>query len=212
MIYFDYEEAQEYIQEIYKGQDVPREQEFIENSTTQDFDPIIEDEMARLFRLLLRLTNAKKVLEIGTSIGFSTTHLAMAVKENGGKVISLELDEDVARAARLNFERLGVSESIEIVIGNAEHTIKDFEDEAFDVVFQDSSKRVYPKMLDECLRVLKKGGLFLIDDTLFPVITPKDEWTVSDEAIDDFNRMLLEKRLISTILPIGEGCTLAVKT
>ena len=211
MIYFDYEEAQEYIREIYGAQDVPREREFIENSVTKDFDPIIEDEMARLFRLLLRLTSAKKVLEIGTSIGFSTTHLALAAKENGGKVVSLELDEEVAKAARINFEREGVSDSIEIVIGNAADTIKDFEDESFDVVFQDSSKRIYPKMLDECLRVLKKGGLFLIDDTLFPVITPRDKWTVSDKAIDDFNRILLEKGVISTILPIGEGCTLAVK-
>jgi predicted O-methyltransferase YrrM len=203
--------AVKYIEEIYSEKKERSLNEFIRMSGVEDFDPLIEDDIARLFSVLVTLTRPKRILEIGTSIGFSTTILAKAMEEWGGRVISLEIDAEVAKNAIANFKREGVKDSIDVVIGNADETIRDFEDDSFDIVFQDSSKRLYPVMLDECLRVLKPGGLLLVDDTLFPVINPKEEWTDSDEAIHRFNKRLLERSVISTILPIGEGCTIAVK-
>jgi predicted O-methyltransferase YrrM len=203
--------AVKYIEEIYSEKKERSLNEFIRMSGVEDFDPLIEDDIARLFSVLVTLTRPKRILEIGTSIGFSTTILAKAMEEWGGRIISLEIDAEVAKNAIANFKREGVKDSIDVVIGNADETIRDFEDDSFDIVFQDSSKRLYPVMLDECLRVLKPGGLLLVDDTLFPVINPKEEWTDSDEAIHRFNKRLLERSVISTILPIGEGCTIAVK-
>ncbi|TFG06987.1 methyltransferase domain-containing protein [Candidatus Thorarchaeota archaeon] len=207
----DLMKAVKYIEEIYSEKKERSLNEFIRMSGVEDFDPLIEDDIARLFSVLVTLTRPKRILEIGTSIGFSTTILAKAMEEWGGRVISLEIDAEVAKNAIANFKREGVKDSIDVVIGNADETIRDFEDDSFDIVFQDSSKRLYPVMLDECLRVLKPGGLLLVDDTLFPVINPKEEWTDSDEAIHRFNKRLLERSVISTILPIGEGCTIAVK-
>ena len=66
-------------------------------------------------------------------------------------------------------------------------------------------------MLKDCLRVLKKGGLFLIDDSLFPVMRSEEEWSDSDAKIHEFNQALLDFSIQSTILPIGDGCTIAVK-
>ena len=208
---FDCQNAWDYIEEIYKDTDRPKLEEYIKATGLVSFGPPIEDEMARLFSLLLNLVKPKRVLEIGMSIGFSTTHLALVAKRFGGTVTTIEIDESIVAAARRAFERVGVSGSIEIIIGDAKEVISEMDSESFDVVFQDSTKTLYPIMLEDCIRVLKPGGLFLVDDTLFPIIRPPSEWTEGDRAIDRFNRNLLNYYVESTILPIGEGCTIAVK-
>ena len=149
--------------------------------------------------------------EGGMSIGFSTTTLALAAKRFGGTVTTIEIDESMVEVARKAFEREAVSDNIEIIVGDAIEVLAEMESETFDVVFQDSTKRGYPVMLVDCIRVLKKGGLFLVDDTLWPPIKPPNEWNDSYKAIDKFNRELSKLDVISTILPIGEGCTIAVK-
>ncbi len=208
---FECQKAWDYIDEIYRDIDKPRLKEYIKASGLESFEPPIEDEMARLFNLLLNLSRPKRILEIGMSVGFSTTTLARAAKRFGGTVTTIEIDESIVENTRESFVREGVSDNIEIIVGDAREVISKMESEKCDVVFQDSSKRLYPVMLEDCMRVLKRGGLFLIDDTLFPVIRPPDSWSESDRAIDKFNRELLKQDAISTILPIGEGCTIAVK-
>ncbi|MBY8997753.1 MAG: O-methyltransferase [Candidatus Thorarchaeota archaeon] len=208
---FDCQEAWDYIDEIYKDKDKPRLKEYIEATGLDSFGPPIEDEMSRLFKLLLSLVRPKRILEIGMSIGFSTTTLALGAKRFGGTVTTIEIDESIVEVARKAFEREGVSDNVEIIVGDANEVLAEMKSETFDVVFQDSTKRGYPIMLEDCIRVLKKGGLFLVDDSLFPAIRHPDEWNDSDRAIDKFNRELLKFNVESTILPIGEGCTIAVK-
>jgi predicted O-methyltransferase YrrM len=208
---FDCQKAWDYIDEIYKDRDTPRLGDYIQATGLDSFGPPIEDEMARLFKLLLSLVRPMKILEIGMSIGFSTTILALAVKRFGGTVTTIEIDESMVEVARKAFEREGVYDNIEIIVGDAIEVLAGLESDTFDVVFQDSTKRGYPVMLEDCIRVLKKGGLFLVDDTLWPPIKPPDEWNDSYKAIDKFNRELLKFNVESTILPIGEGCTIAVK-
>ena len=208
---FDCQKAWDYIDEIYKDKDTPRLADYIKATGLDSFGPPIEDEMSRLFKLLLSLVRPRRVLEIGMSIGFSTTTLALAAKRFGGMVTTIEIDESMVEVARKAFEREGVSDNIEIIVGDAVDVLAEMKSETFDVVFQDSTKRGYPVMLEDCIRVLKKGGLFLVDDTLFPVIRLPNDWTESDKAIDEFNKALLKFDVESTILPIGEGCTIAVK-
>ncbi|TET08659.1 MAG: O-methyltransferase [Candidatus Thorarchaeota archaeon] len=208
---FDCQKAWDYIDEIYKDTDSPRLKDYIEATGLESFGPPIEDEMSRLFKLLLNLVRPKRILEIGMSIGFSTTTLALAAKRFDGIVTTVEIDESMVEVARKAFEREGVSDNIEIIVGDAIEVLAEMKSKTFDVVFQDSTKRGYPVMLEDCIRVLKKGGLFLVDDTLWPPIKPPDEWNDSYKAIDKFNRELLKFNVESTILPIGEGCTIAVK-
>lgn len=208
---FDCQKAWDYIDEIYKGKDDLRLDEYIKATGLKEFGPPIEDEMSRLFKILLHLVKPKRVLEIGMSIGFSTTSLALAAKKFGGSVTTIEIDESMVEVARKAFEREGVSDHIEIKLGDAIEVLKEMESESFDVVFQDSTKRGYPVMLEDCIRVLRKGGLLLVDDTLWPPIRPPEEWNDSYKAIDKFNRELVKLNVESTILPIGEGCTIAVK-
>ncbi|MFW9862104.1 MAG: O-methyltransferase [Candidatus Thorarchaeota archaeon] len=210
-VYFDLGDALSYIAELYNEAYSPTVNEYVEFLGVKEFEPVIEDEMAHLFKLLLKLTKPKKILEIGMSVGYSTTSMALAVKDHGGRVTALEINENIIPTAKKAFKHYNVDDIIDIRIGDASEIIKGFESESFDVVFQDASKRLYPVMLEDCVRVLKKGGLFLIDDTLFPVIREKSEWTDSYRAIHDFNKKILTSGVFSTLLPIGEGCTIAVK-
>lgn len=208
---FDYRGALDYIEKIYSDQDDPKRLDYICKISRNDFAPVIEDDIARLFKLLIHLQKPKRILEIGTGVGFSTTSMALAVKEYGGKITTIEIDESWAEITKNIFSREGVSDYIEIIVGDAQEILPTFDDESFDVVFQDGSKRLYHALLQDCLRVLKKGGLFLLDDTLFPVMTPEESWSTSDSKIHEFNKALLDYPVKSTILPIGEGCTVAVK-
>jgi predicted O-methyltransferase YrrM len=210
-VYFDLGTALSYIANLYDMEDSPTVDEYVEFLGIDEFEPVIEDDIARLFKLLLYLTKPKKVLEIGMSIGFSTTSMALALKDHGGIITTLEMNEDIVPQAKKAFKHFAVEGVVEIKIGDANEIIKSFEPESFDVVFQDSSKRLYPVMLEDCVRVLKKGGLFLIDDTLFPVMRERGDWNDSTKAIHEFNQKILSSGVFSTLLPIGEGCTIAVK-
>lgn len=205
----DLDKATRYIAEIYRETDLPAANDYMAKSGIEG--PIIEDEIARLFKVLLKLMRPTRILEIGMNIGFSTVSMALAVKEYGGKVTTIESDPDIVEFARRSFERESVSESIEIVIGDAFEILPEIASQSYDVVFQDSTKRGYPKMLPDCIRILRKGGLLLVDDTLWPVMRVPDASTESNKGIDEFNRALVQYDLESTILPIGEGCTIAVK-
>ncbi|MFO7837631.1 MAG: O-methyltransferase [Candidatus Thorarchaeota archaeon] len=208
----DYSKSLDYISRIYADTPRPRHQEYIDRTLTDDFVPVIEDEVADFFRVVLHLVSAQHVLEIGMSIGFSTSSIANAIKPHGGHVTSLEIDSDIVEFARKNFERLGLEDSIEVRIGDASELITEFESETFDVVFQDADKTLYPLLLDECIRVLKPGGLFLADDAFIPLRQDRENWDARMESIHTFNKKVAHSRdLESTIIPIGDGITFAVK-
>ena len=207
----NYEQAVVYIADLYKGQDSPKALDYESQSETREYDPIIEDDIARLFKVFLHAIQPKNILEIGMSIGFSTTILANVAKVYGGRVTTLELNPDVANHARRHFAREGVEDVIDIQIGNAVDILPTLDDAGFDVVFQDSSKRLYPAMLQDCLRVLRKGGLLLVDDTLWPAMLPIEEWDKSRKGLHKFNKQLGLENVESTVVTIGEGCTVAIK-
>ena len=207
----DLKKAIEYIEIIYSSQDEPKMLDYICRVSRNDFQPTIDDDIARLFKVLIHLKQPKHILEIGTSIGFSTTILAKVAKVYGGKVTTLELNPEVANHARRHFAREGVEDVIDIQIGNAVDILPTLDDASFDVVFQDSSKRLYPAMLQDCLRVLRKGGLLLVDDTLWPAMLPIEEWDKSRKGIHKFNKQLVLENVESTVVTIGEGCTVAIK-
>jgi predicted O-methyltransferase YrrM len=174
--------------------------------------PIVENDVVRLFRVILALAKPKEILEIGMNVGFSTTHLALAAKEYGGKVTTIEYKPEVVEPAKKAFEREGVSDCIEILVGDASDLVPKIESESYDAIFQDSDKCLYETLLDDCVRILKPNGILLFDDSLFPVLRDESMWSVNDGCLDKFNRAVVSRNdLVSTILPIGEGFTIAIK-
>ena len=203
------ETINEYITNLYAGQE-DRDQ-YIEKTELQEFIPVVDDDVARLLKLLLRLVHPTRVLEVGTSIGYSTTSMAQVVRAYGGKIFTVEFDKQVAEQARQNFERAGVSDCIELLIGDAQEIVPQLET-GFDFIFLDVDKRLYSKLLPNCVQLLRRGGVLAVEDTLFPVIDLAPKWHYLIAPIDEFNRLVCANdELESTVLPIGDGVTVAVK-
>ncbi len=210
----NFEKAGTYIESLYEKSKLTQKQ-YTEATELKDFAPVIDDDVARMLQVLITLVKPQKILEIGTSVGFSTVSMANAVKAYGGKITTIEIDPEVARQAVKNFEREGVTEQIEVRIGEA-RTIVSGMNEEFDLIFQDvGDKKLYGEMLEDYLRVLKPGGLLLAEDTLFPVFdfdSALGDLTPMCESLDTFNKKIAAcPQFESTLLPIGDGLTVAIK-
>jgi predicted O-methyltransferase YrrM len=130
--------------------------------------PIVGPAMGKLLYLLARASNARRVLELGTSIGYSTIWLARAVRTAGGKVTSLEWDEKTAGSAVNNLAAAGVSESVEVVVGDAlEWLAGHARRRKFDLIFNDIDKELYTATLVPIAMMLRPGGLAVFDNTAF---------------------------------------------
>lgn len=208
----DINHIRNYIEEMYREKETTIRKKFQEETALKDFIPVVDDDVARYLKLMVRILKAKKILEIGTSIGYSTVSMASIVKEWGGTVTTIEYDEKVAKQAKENFIRTGVSEAVEIIIGDAREIVPNLNQE-FDLIFQDVDKRLYPLLLEDCINLLKTGGVLVAEDTLFPVIDLDQKWHHLIPPIEEFNRLVAgDERLESTILPIGDGVTVAIKS
>ncbi len=206
------ETYQAYIEDLYCGKGTLRREEFVNQTSWKDFVPVIEDDSARFLKLILQMKKPKSILEIGTSIGFSAVSMALTAREYGGRITTIEFNKTAAEQAKLNFERFGVQNIIQIKLGDASKIVPNLSDSAFDFVFQDVDNRLYPALLKDCIRILKTGGILIADDTLFPAMKLGSKWKDQVEPIHEFNRMIAAAtELESTLLPVGDGMVVAVK-
>jgi len=205
------EKIRQYIEELYQHRTPLSRQVYEALTELSDFIPVVDNDVARCLQLLLRITKAQRVLEIGTSIGYSTTMMAQVMRENGGRITTIEFDEKVVKQAQINFERAGVADLIKIQIGDARVLVPQLQG-TFDFIFQDVDKHLYPELFNDCVRLLKQGGLLVAEDTLFPVIDLDPKWHHLIAPIEEFNHLVVDcSKLESTILPVGDGVTIAIK-
>ena len=164
----------------------------------------VSPNQGRLLQLLVEIAGARRILEIGTLGGYSAIHFARALPDDGD-MISLEIDEHHATVARDNLERAGLSEKVEVRVGDAHDLLSALieDDEGpFDVIFIDADKESYPEYLDASLRLARSGTLILGDNTIRggTVLDPKDS---TAQATREFNeRVARDPRLFSIALPL----------
>lgn len=207
----DFDKINLYINHLYDQNAELTKQEFINKTQLKDFIPVVDDDVTRFLKLIIKITKPKRILEIGTSIGYSTTSMAQIVKEYGGQITTVEYDETVALQAKQNFINANVEEYIDLKLGNAKEILPSLQ-EKYDLIFQDADKKLYPLLFNDCLRLLKAGGLLIAEDTLFPVINLEMKWHDLVEPIRQFNELVVTcPELDSTLLPIGDGVIIAVK-
>ena len=189
-----------------------KRKEFVNKTGWKDFVPVVDDDAARFLQLILQMKKPKHILEIGTSIGFSTTAMALTAREYGGTITTIEFDNTAAEQAKRNFERSGVDDIIHIEFGDARQIVPCFLDNSFDFIFQDVDKRLYPVLLKDCIRILSSGSVFIADDALFQIMELDERWNDQVGPMREFNRLVdASPDLESTLLPIGDGMIVAVK-
>jgi caffeoyl-CoA O-methyltransferase len=126
----------------------------------------------RLLRQLTEAIGAKRVVEIGTSSGYSSIWLALALRSTGGKLYTHEIDPEKVAMATANFKKAGVDDLVTIIEGDAHETVKQHK-EPIDVVFLDADKKGYIDYLEKLLPLVRPGGLILGHDMHRPMPDPR---------------------------------------
>lgn len=165
-----------------------------------------------LLKLLVELSGASRVLEIGAFTGYSTICLASGLPE-GGFVDTLEINDELEDLMREGWKRAGVSDRITLHLGDAKETLAGLSG-PYDLVFIDANKREYCEYFDLVLPLLKPGGLIIADDVLWDgkVYTEPLATDAQTEGLLAFNsRMADDPRVEVVILPIRDGISLIRK-
>jgi caffeoyl-CoA O-methyltransferase len=171
--------------------------------------PIIGPAVARMLAQLVMISGAKRIFELGSAIGYSTIWLARAAGP-GAEVHYTDGSAGNAREARGYFERAGVASVIHIHVGDALSSLAQTAGE-FDFVFNDVDKEGYPAVLAAICSRLRRGGIFITDNTLWHgrVLDPREN---TDRAVVEFNRRLYEMpQFFTTLVPIRDGLTVSLK-
>jgi len=173
-------------------------------------------EQGQFLDLLIRLTGAKKTLEVGVFLGYSSTRVALALPE-GGKIVACDRSEEFTAQARQTWADAGVTHKIDLRLGPALDTldalIAEGQGGSFDFAFIDADKSNYTNYYERALVLVRTGGLIVVDNVLWhaAVIDPADA-SADTEAIRAFNRALhTDQRIALSIVPLGDGLTLACK-
>ncbi len=184
----------------------------MEEYAAQNDIPIIGPAVARMLALFVQVSGAKRIFEMGSAIGYSTIWLARAAGPKG-KVIYTDGDPEKAQRARDYFRRAGVAKRIEVRVGNALELVKK-EPGTFDLVFNDVDKHQYPDALHAALPKLRRGGLFITDNTLWSgkAAKPAPPDDVNTQGVQEFNRLVYaSKKLYPVLIPLRDGVTVCQK-
>jgi predicted O-methyltransferase YrrM len=173
-------------------------------------------EQGALLQVLVRVMGARRCLEIGTFTGYSALTVALALPKDG-RIVCCDVSEEWTAIARRYWKKAGVAGKIDLRIAPALETLdallKQGKRGEFDFAFIDADKANYAKYFERCLKLVRRGGLIAVDNTLWggSVVNPRNQ-TVDARAIRAFNRKLIaERRVDIALVPIGDGLTLTVK-
>ena len=176
--------------------------------------PSADREVALFVEITARGMNAKRALEIGMAIGYTTIHLARAVGE-GGLVVTIDPSDEMIRAAEGYLERAGLRDRVRIERGKALEVIPRLT-ETFDLVFIDAVKEEYSDYLKVALPKLRKGGVIVVDNLLWGGQVAGEIRSLDQEssttALREFNKYFVNHRkLLAEVLSVGDGLGYAVK-
>ena len=188
----------------------PAQQEIIDyNNTLGDVKRMqVAPSQCHFLHLIIKISNIKNVLEIGTFTGLSALSIALALPENG-KLITLDKNEETNKVALDFFKKANQDHKIETIIKPALESLEELKNIKFDMIFIDADKINYKEYYERSLKLLKKNGLVIIDNVLWhgevADATNVDRFTIN---IREFNaHVVQDKRVEQIIVPLGDGMT-----
>jgi caffeoyl-CoA O-methyltransferase len=188
----------------------PIQQEIIDyNNTLGDVKRIqVAQSQCHFLHLIIKISNIKNVLEIGTFTGLSALSIALALPDEG-KLIALDKNEDTNKVATDFFKKAKQDHKIQTIIKPALESLDDLKNNKFDMIFIDADKMNYKEYYERSLDLLNKNSLIVIDNVLWhgEVVdeTNNDKYTLN---IREFNTYVSQdKRVEQIIVPLGDGMT-----
>jgi len=188
----------------------PVQQEIINyNKTLGDIKRMqVDPTQCYFLHLIIKISNIKDVLEIGTFTGLSALSISLALPEDG-KLIALDKNEETNKIALSFFKKANQTHKIQTIVKPALETLDELNNKKFDMVFIDADKMNYKAYYEKSLGLINRGGLIIIDNVLWhgEVADEKndDKFTIS---IREFNKFVSEdKRVEQIIIPLGDGMT-----
>jgi predicted O-methyltransferase YrrM len=173
--------------------------------------PIIGPLVGRLLYNLAKASQSRKILEIGTAIGYSGIWLARAIAPLKGSVTTIDMDPERVKIAKKNITEAGLGQSVKVIEGDALKVLPTLKEE-FDMIFLDSDKDVYPDAFKMSLPMLRKGGLFVADNALWGGDVAKGGKSKDTQSMIKFNRLVSESPGLSTVIvPLRDGVLVSLK-
>ncbi len=184
------------------------ELKIVKEKAIENHIPIIMDDTLEKIEEILKEEKPKRILEIGTAVGYSATMFAKYTDENC-IIDTIEIDEERAKEAKENIEKIGVANRINIIVGNAVDILPTISQE-YDIVFIDAAKGKYPVFLENAIRLIKNGGLILADNILYKGYVMSDynkhkQRTAVRHLREYIQEITENEKLESEILEIGDG-------
>jgi predicted O-methyltransferase YrrM len=162
----------------------------------------VEPETAELLGVLVRSHQATRVLEVGTSNGYSTIWLGDAAEAVGGTVLSIEIEAERTAQAADNLAEAGVAGFVELRTQDAAEALASFADAAFDLIFLDAERTLYAGYWPDLIRALRPNGLLVVDNTL----------SHAKDLVEFSELVYSAPGITSTVLTVGAGVLLVVKS
>ena len=188
----------------------PIQQEIIDyNNTLGDVKRMqVATSQCHFLHLIIKISNIKNVLEIGTFTGLSTLSIALALPDDG-KLTALDKDKETNKVALSFFKKANQDNKIQTIVKPALDTLDELKNNKFDLVFIDADKMNYKEYYERSLNLLDKGGLIIIDNVLWHgEVADEDNLDKYTINIRDFNTYVAnDKRVEQIIVPLGDGMT-----
>lgn len=189
-----------------------KEISIIKKKALEDKVPIIMDDTLEVIAKILDEIKPKKILEIGTAVGYSAICFSEYLQENG-KIDTIERDTERVKEARENIKKAEVEEKINIYKGDAVEILPTLNDE-YDVVFIDAAKGKYPFFLNQALRMIKPGGVIFADNILYKGYVMSDYNKHKQRtAVRNLREYIAEitnnEKLETEILEVGDGLAIS---
>lgn len=201
------EDVADYLRKI-----VPKEDSLLQEIKKEAADlgiPAISANEGKFLYLMAKLIDAKKILELGTGLGYSTVWLARALPELS-KLVTIEREEQYTRLAAEHFKKMN-TKVIELIESETTPVLEKM-DEQFDMCFMDEYKSFYFLDLEHCIRLLRPGGLILVHNALEGGWVESDENDLDSDELRKWHQIFLSNDKIEPmVVPIGEGFMLARK-
>ncbi|MFL2127918.1 O-methyltransferase [Ruoffia sp. FAM 26255] len=178
--------------------------------------PIVPHETAKFLDFFTATMQPSQVLEIGTAIGFSASLMAQHLQADG-HLTTIDRYEKMYERAKENFKKLGLEDRITLIEGDAADVLPTLEG-SYDLIFMDSAKAKYIEFYPECMRLLRQGGVLIIDDVFQggtvlddEAEIPKRVRKIHRKLNELFDTVLNDKSNRSTLVPLGDGLLMVRK-